>query len=222
MKKIPQSGIWELFIPRINSFELYKYLIVTHNNGEFYKADPYAFYSQTKMESASVVYDLNYEWHDKNWNKYKENNNIYEMPVNIYEMNLSSWKHKEEGREYKYNEIAELLIKYLKENNYTHVEFMPIMEHPFDGSWGYQISGYFAPTSRYGEPKDLMYLIDQCHQNGISVILDWVPAHFPKDSQGLYEFDGSYLYEYEDETKRENKGWGTRKFDYGNQKLGLS
>lgn len=215
MKKLPKSGIWELFVPDLKEGELYKY-IITADDTDIYKSDPFAFSSQTKTETASIVYDINkYKWHDTNWLNYKKSINLYELPINIYEVNLSSWKRKENGDFYTYREIAPLLIAHIKEHFYTHVELMPIMEHPFDGSWGYQVSGYYAPTKRFGEPDDLKYFIDQCHQNGIGVIIDWVPAHFPKDEHGLYKFDGSYLYEYKDIQKREIKSWGTHKFDFG-------
>jgi len=216
MKKIPNSGIWELFVNDIAIGELYKYLITTEDFRDIYKSDPYAFSSQTMTETASIVYDAeNYKWYDDSWIKYKKSINMYEVPLNIYELNLSSWKQKEDGSLYSYNEIALELIPYIKKHNYTHIELMPIMEHPFDGSWGYQLSGYYAPTKRFGEPNDLKYLIDECHRNGIGVILDWVPAHFPKDAHGLYEFDGNPLFEYENEQIRENISWGTLKFDYG-------
>jgi 1,4-alpha-glucan branching enzyme len=216
MKRISNSGIWELFIPNIRAGELYKFLITTNDYKDIYKSDPYAFSSQTKMETASIIYDIEkYKWRDNNWSEYKKSINMYELPINTYELNLSSWKRKSNGELFSYSEIASKLIPYIKEHNYTHIELMPIMEHPFDGSWGYQLSGYFAPTKRFGEPDDFKYLIDECHRNGIGVILDWVPAHFPKDAHGLYEFDGTPLFEYEDEQLRENKSWGTLKFDYG-------
>ena len=216
MKKLPKSGIWELFVPGIKEGELYKYIITAADNATIYKADPFAFSSQTKMETASIVYDINkYNWHDTNWLEYKKRINLYEIPINIYEVNLSSWKRKENGELYTYREIAPLLIAHVKKHFYTHIELMPIMEYPFDGSWGYQVSGYYAPTKRFGDPDELKYLIDQCHQNGVGVILDWVPAHFPKDEHGLYKFDGDFLYEYKDNEKREIKSWGTHKFDFG-------
>lgn len=216
MKKINDEGIWELFIPFIKEGELYKYLITTQENQELLKADPYAFSSQTETETASIVYDINdYSFRDKNYLQYKKSLNLYESPINIYELNLTSWKKKSDGSLYTYREIAPELISHVKSHNFTHIELMPIMEHPYDGSWGYQVTGYYAPTKRLGEPKDLKYLIDECHLNGIGVILDWVPAHFPKDAQGLYMFDGSCVYEFEEPWKRENKGWGTHKFDYG-------
>jgi len=216
MKKISDSGIWELFTPGIMEGELYKYIITAADNTIIYKADPYAFSSQTKTETASIVYNINkYKWNDTNWFEYKKRINLYEIPINIYEVNLPSWKRKENGDFYTYREMAPLLINHVKKHYYTHIELMPIMEYPFDGSWGYQVSGYYSPTRRLGEPDDLKYFIDQCHQNGIGVILDWVPAHFPKDEHGLYKFDGDFLYEYKDSEKREIKGWGTHKFDFG-------
>ena len=216
MKRLPDSGIWELFVLGLNEGELYKYIITSADDANIYKADPFAFSSQTKMETASIVYNINkYNWHDSNWIEYKKGINLYETPINIYEVNLSSWKRKENGDFYTYREIAPLLIAHVKEHYYTHIELMPIMEYPFDDSWGYQVTGYYAPTKRFGEPDDLKYFIDQCHQNGIGVIIDWVPAHFPKDEHGLYKFDGDYLYEYKDSQKREIKSWGTHKFDFG-------
>lgn len=215
MKRISSNGIWELFIPDIEIGELYKYLITTHDYKEIFKSDPYAFSSQTMAETASIVYDIdNYNWNDENWQNYKKTVNIYELPINIYELNLSSWKRKSDNSFLNYKEICKELIPYVKEHSYTHIELMPVMEHPFDGSWGYQIGGYFAATRRYGEPNDLKNLIDECHQHGIGVILDWVPAHFPKDEHALYHFDGKPLYEHEDIKLRENKSWGTIKFDY--------
>jgi 1,4-alpha-glucan branching enzyme len=216
MEKINGSGIWEKHISFINSGELYKYLITTKSNEETYKSDPFAFSSQTKSETASIVLNINnYVWNDTNWQNHKKQINLYEIPLNIYELNMSSWKKKEDGSLYTYRELTPLLIAHVKEHYFTHIELMPVMEHPFDGSWGYQISGYFAPSKRLGEPDDLKYLIDQCHLNGIGVILDWVPAHFPKDAHGLYMFDGGCLYEYDEEWLRENKSWGTHKFNYG-------
>ena len=216
MKRLPDSGIWELFVLGLNEGELYKYIITSADDANIYKADPFAFSSQTKIETASIVYNINkYNWHDSNWIEYKKGINLYETPINIYEVNLSSWKRKENGDFYTYREIAPLLIAHVKEHYYTHIELMPIMEYPFDDSWGYQVTGYYAPTKRFGVPDDLKYFIDQCHQNGIGVIIDWVPAHFPKDEHGLYKFDGDYLYEYKDSQKREIKSWGTHKFDFG-------
>jgi len=216
MKRLPESGIWELFVPGLGEGELYKYIITTADGSSFYKADPFAFSSQTRAETASIVYDINkYTWNDASWLEYKKSINLYEEPVNIYEVSLSSWKRKENGDFYTYEDLAPLLIKHVKDHCFTHIELMPLMEHPFDGSWGYQVTGYYSPTKRFGEPDGLKYLIDQCHQNGIGVILDWVPAHFPKDQHGLYKFDGDYLYEYRDDKKREIESWGTQRFDFG-------
>ncbi len=215
MNLISDGGIWEAFIPKINAGHLYKYLITTSDGQELYKSDPFAFSSQTQTETASIVHQINnYHWRDDNWIKYKKTSNLYEQAINIYELNLSSWKKRDNNNLYTYKEIVPQLIKHVKEHSFTHIELMPVMEYPFDDSWGYQVSGYFAPTKRFGSPDDLKYLIDECHQNGIGVILDWVPAHFPKDSHGLYMFDGGYLYEYSEEWLRENKGWGTNKFDF--------
>ena len=216
MRKLPESSIWEIFIPGLGEGVMYKYIITTSDGSTLYKADPFAFSSQTRTETASIVYDINkYAWNDAPWLEYKKIINLYERPVNIYEVNLSSWKRKENGDFLTYKEIAPLLIEHVKEHFFTHIELMPIMEHPFDGSWGYQVTGYYSPSKRFGEPDELKYLIDQCHQNGIGVIIDWVPAHFPKDEHGLYKFDGSFLYEYEDNQKREIKSWGTHRFDFG-------
>lgn len=218
MKKI-NNQLWELFIPYTQSLQpgtLYKYLITTKDNKELFKSDPYAFSSQAGMETASIIYDINsYKWRDTAWQSYKQSINLYELPINIYELSLTSWKRKTDGSMYTYAEIAESLISHVKNHSFTHIELMPVMEHPYEGSWGYQVTGYYAPTKRLGEPNDLKYLIDECHANGIGVILDWVPAHFPKDAHGLYMFDGSFLFEYQEPWIRENKGWGTHKFDYG-------
>ena len=220
MEKLPQSGIWELFIPGIKDGELYKYLITANDGKELYKSDPFAFSSQTKTQTASIVYNVSdYDWHDENWQNYKRTINLYQIPINIYEINLSSWKRKQDGELYTYREIAPVLISHLKEHSFTHVELMPIMEYPFDGSWGYQVCGYYAPTKRFGDPDGLKYLIDECHRHGIGVIMDWVPAHFPKDAHGLYNFDGNSLYEYDDIEQRENKSWGTHKFNYGKSEV---
>lgn len=216
MKEIDKNGIWELSISFLQDGELYKYLITTKENKELFKSDPYAFSSQTKTETASIIYDINnYNWRDANWQIYKKSINLYDLPINIYELNLSSWKRKEDGSSYTYREIAGDLIAHVKKLGHTHIELMPVMEYPYDGSWGYQVSGYYAPTRRLGEPHDLKFLIDECHLNGIGVIIDWVPAHFPKDAHGLYMFDGSCLYEYDEDWLRENRDWGTHKFNYG-------
>lgn len=214
MKKLTDSGIYECVIEDISEFCVYKYVIETKDGREILKADPYAFHAETRPGTASKVYDIEkYKWNDKKWLENRKEA-PYNKPVNIYEFHFGSWKRYEDGNNFSYKKIAEELIPYLKEMNYTHVEIMPITEYPYDKSWGYQVTGYYAPTSRYGEPCDFMYFVDKCHQNGIGVILDWVPAHFPKDEFGLYEFDGDFCYEYSDPLKREHNDWGTRIFDY--------
>ncbi|MDD2401056.1 MAG: 1,4-alpha-glucan branching protein GlgB [Clostridia bacterium] len=212
MKKIDKSGIWTSFIPNVKGGDNYKYEIVTNCGEVLHKADPYAFWAEVRPKSASCVFNINeYKWNDKKWNKgKKKEQDIYNKPQLIYEVNLLSWKRKEDGSLYNYRELADILVKYVVEMGYTHIELMPVCEHPFDGSWGYQITGYYAVTSRYGSPSDFMYFVDCCHQKGLGVILDWVPAHFCKDAHGLAQFDGTPLYESE-----EIKGWGTMKFDYG-------
>ena len=219
MNKINQNGVFELFIPNLTEFTIYKYHIKSQK-GSFLKSDPYAFHSETAPANASKVYDLSgYEWHDKEYLRKRKKNTVYDKPVNIYEVHLLSWKKYQDGNYYDYRKLADELCAYVKEMNYTHVELMPVMEHPYDGSWGYQVTGYFSVTSRLGTPKDFMYFVDKFHQNGIGVILDWVPAHFPKDAHGLYEFDGYPVYEYKDKFKKEHKSWGTRVFDFGKNEV---
>jgi len=216
MKRISDGGVWEATVEGVRQYNRYKYAIASGKNGRVLKADPYAFFSETEGSTASMVYDMNgYEWGDSAWFDSVNHKSFYESPVNIYEVHSGSWKRAEDGRPLSYVELAQQLIPYVKEMNYTHVELLPVMEHPFRGSWGYQITGFYAPTSRYGSPHDFMRFIDLCHQAGIGVILDWVPSHFPKDSHGLIEFDGGYLYECHGEDRIENRGWGTRCFDYG-------
>jgi len=216
MEKINDMGLWSLFIPRIKDGSIYKYFIVNDSleNG-FYKSDPYAKYSELRPNTASVVRDeMKFRWTDRKWLNRRNKIDVFKEPINIYEMHLGSWK-QNNGEFLTYKELCNELPKYLVEMGYTHVEFMPIVEHPLDASWGYQGTGYYSVTSRYGDPKDLKALINELHRNNIGVILDWVPGHFCKDQHGLYKFDGTPTYEYEEEWKAENRGWGTANFDLG-------
>lgn len=213
-------GIWEAIIDGAEVFDCYKYAIKTKDGETLMKADPYAVHQETRPGTGSKVYELeNYKWKDFTWQKENDTGSVLEKPVNIYELHFGSWKQHEDGNFLTYREMANELVPYVKEMGYTHIELLPIMEYPFDGSWGYQVTGYFAPTSRYGVPEDLMYFVDKCHRAGIGVILDWVPAHFPKDAHGLYEFDGTRCYEYEDLSKGEHEEWGTRVFDYAKKEV---
>ena len=217
MQKVA-DGIWELFIPGIKEYDVYKYCITTAADELIYKADPYAFHTETRPSNGSKVYDIEgYPWGDDAWNKAEEKRDVINSPMSIYELQAGSWKMKdpENGVPYNYSELADQLVPYIKEMGYTHVELLPITEYPFDGSWGYQVTGYFAPTSRYGTPKDFMAFVDKLHQAGIGVILDWVPAHFPKDAYGLYMFDGAPCYEDPNPRRGEHKEWGTMVFNYG-------
>ena len=216
MYRISDSGVWELFIEGVQEFACYKYCVETSWHERRLKTDPYAFHCELRPDNASRVYNIDgYEWHDEAWYRYKKDHPHKSQPINVYEMNAGSWRKSEGGNMLSYRELADELIPYVKDMGYTHIEFMPLTEFPFDGSWGYQVTGYYAATSRYGEPKDLMYFIDKCHENGIGVILDWVPAHFPKDAHGLARFDGTGCYEYEDWRIGEHKEWGTYIFNYG-------
>ena len=213
--------IWEAFVPDAKADDLYKFAVTSEEHGIVWKADPYAFFSENgatpHSQRASILYDMRqgFPWADSEWMAARKSQNIYKAPVNIYEVHLGSWRRHEGGRVFTYRETADSLIDYVKGMGYTHIELLPVMEHPFDGSWGYQVTGYYSPTSRYGRPEDLKYLIDTAHRNDIGVIIDWVPAHFPKDEYGLAEFDGQPLYEYTDKLKAEHKGWGTLAFDFG-------
>ncbi|MCI7066072.1 MAG: 1,4-alpha-glucan branching protein GlgB [Butyrivibrio crossotus] len=219
MRRYDDSGIFELFTENAHEGSLYKYLIYTKDGRMLYKADPYATYSQRRPDNASIVYDINrYQWNDGQWLAEEEKTAPTKKPMAIYEVHLGSWKKKDDGTPegfLNYRESAVQLVDYMKYMGYTHIELMGIAEHPFDGSWGYQVTGYFAPTSRYGTPEDFMYFVDYFHQNGIGVILDWVPAHFPRDGHGLANFDGTPTYEYADSRKGEHPDWGTKIFDYG-------
>lgn len=216
MKQIDDSGIWNIFISGLKENELYKYEIYTEEGAISLKSDPYAYYGEIRPNTASITAALDkYSWDDHEWIEKKKEKNVYKKPMNVYELHLGSWKRKDKGDFCNYREITEDLIEYVQKMGYTHIEILPLTEHPFDGSWGYQITGYYSITSRYGTPEDFMYFVDKCHQSDIGVILDWVPGHFCKDSHGLYKFDGTSLYEYTNKIMSENIEWGTAVFDYG-------
>lgn len=216
LERVNDQGIWSAFIQDIKEGGLYKYEIITQKNEKILKSDPFAFYAEVKPNTASIVYDLaDYEWNDQKWQKKKRQKEIYNRPMYIYELNICSWKKKEDGSVYTYLELADILIPYVLDHGFTHIELLPIIEHPYDRSWGYQGTGYYAATSRYGTPHELMKFIDLCHQNNLGVIMDWVPGHFCKDAHGLYYFDGEPTFEYERYEDRENEVWGTANFDLG-------
>lgn len=216
LEKISTCGIWGLFIPGLKAGDIYKYEIVTAGGEILHKADPVAFAAEIRPKTASMVASLGrYAWQDEQWQAAKAKQSAYEQPINIYEVDLGSWKLGPDRRRLTYRELAPALAGYAVSMGYTHIELLPVAEHPFDGSWGYQATGYYAVTSRYGSPEDFMYFVDYCHQQGIGVILDWVPGHFCKDAHGLARFDGTTLYEYADERRSENRGWGTLNFDLG-------
>ncbi|MGN0383263.1 MAG: 1,4-alpha-glucan branching protein GlgB [Eubacterium sp.] len=218
MTQIDTTGVWQLFIPGLGEGELYKYVIVSKSGSTLYKADPYAFFSEVRPANASIIADIdNYKWKDQKWITQQSKENHFDKPMSIYEVHLGSWKkdyNLNEDGFIDYRRMAHELADYVTDMGYTHIELMGIAEHPFDGSWGYQVTGYYAPTSRYGKPADFMYFVDYMHNKGISVILDWVPAHFPRDAHGLAMFDGTPVYEYADTRKGEHPDWGTKVFDY--------
>ena len=218
MRSLGSSGVWEIFIPELEAGEYYKFEILTQSDGLKIKSDPYGKYFQLRPDNASIVYESNYKWKDK---KYLNNKpkNLNDKPMSVYEVHLGSWKRNENWEWYSYREIAPILIEHVKKLGFTHIEFMPLSEYPFDGSWGYQVTGYYAITSRFGTPDDFKYLVDLCHQNGIGIIMDWVPAHFPKDDFALRRFDGTALYEHEDPRQGEHPDWGTLIFNYGRNEV---
>lgn len=222
MRVLGESGIWEIFMPGLKEFDIYKYQIKDQDGYVCNKADPYAFYSEVRPDTASIVYDMTrYQWQDQKWMEQRTRDRVLQGPMNIYEVHLGSWARilEDEDRSLTYAELTDRLIKYVKEMGYTHIELMPVEEHPYDGSWGYQVTGYYAPTSRYGTPDEFKTFIDTCHKNQIGVFLDWVPAHFPKDAHGLARFDGTPLYEYGDPRLGEHPEWGTLIFNYGRNEV---
>ena len=219
MRSRGTSGIWELFVPGLREGDLYKFELRT-SAGVLLKADPYGFFSELRPMTASVVWDMNkYEWNDEGWMDKRREKDWHLLPSNVYEVHLGSWMLKEDGGFISFREMAHRLVDYVKRLGYTHIELLPVQEHPFDESWGYQVLGYFAVTSRFGTPEDFMYFVDHCHINGIGVIMDWVPAHFPKDAHGLANFDGTFLYEHEHPHMREHMDWGTLIFNYGRNEV---
>ncbi|MEE0858784.1 MAG: 1,4-alpha-glucan branching protein GlgB [Acutalibacteraceae bacterium] len=215
MSRIGNGDVWECYINGVNEYDVYRYCIESKNYERLYKSDPYGFHFETRPHNATIVYNVDsYQWNDGEWIAKRENINPKKSPMNIYEVHAGSWRRYADGNFYNYYELAEQLVPYVKEMGYTHIEFMPIMEYPYDGSWGYATTGYFAPTSRYGEPRDFMYFVDKCHQNGIGVILDWSISQFPKDEYALARFDGTCCYEYHDPLKANREDKGTLVFDY--------
>ena len=221
LERIETSGVWYGFFTDIEEGMLYKYAIEAEDGETYYKADPYAVKSELRPGTASVTKDIsnNYKWGDKAWISARGKNSTLTEPMNIYEIHIGSWKIHDDGSFYTYRELADELVPYVKKMGYTHIEIMPITEYPFDGSWGYQVTGFFSATTRYGESEDLKYLIDKCHKNHIGIIMDWVPAHFPRDAHGLRMFDGTPVYEYADPRLGEHKDWGTMVFDYSKSEV---
>ncbi len=222
MRRLGSSGVWEIFLPKVAPGAHYKYELRGPHGDVFLKTDPYAFFAQHDLSTACMVYDLNdYVWNDHDWMKKRFCSDCYRQPLSIYEVHLGSWRRvpEENNRPLSYRELAEKLVDYVLEMGFTHVEFLPVMEHPFEGSWGYQIVNYFAPSSRFGKPDDFRYLVDRLHQAGIGVLLDWVPGHFPRDAHGLWRYDGTALYEHEDPRQGEHQDWGTMIFNYGRKEV---
>ena len=228
MRSLGSSGIWELFIPGLHDYDKYKFEIKSHAGELLQKSDPYAFFAEVRPDTASIVYDIDgYQWGDAKWVANRKKKDPLDGPMNVYELHAGSWKRhpgqwedlNDRNSFYNWQELATDLIPYVKDMGYTHIELMPVTEFPFDGSWGYQVTGFYAPTSRFGTPSDFMAFVDACHQNGIGVLLDWVPAHFPKDAHGLARFDGTCLYEHADPRKGEHPDWGTLIFNYGRSEV---
>ncbi len=228
LKRITDNGVWETFVESDTSLEKMPYKFRIHSlNGTVDKGDPYARFSRGKDDGASLIFTSDsFKWEDSTWFNHRKKtvcqgkNGYFSAPMNIYEVHFGSFiRHEEDNRYYTYREMADILVPYVKNMGYTHIEFLPLAEHPFDGSWGYQVCGFYAPTSRFGDPDDLRYFINKCHKSGIGVILDWVPAHFPKDQWGLYEFDGAPLYDYQGKDRQESHSWGTRFFDLGREEV---
>ena len=214
------DGIWERFVPGGRTYDAYKFAVTGADGVLRLKADPYAFHAETRPGTASKLYSIDgYHWADNAWRESRHDHPVYTSPLNIYEVHLGSWKRRENGDFLDYRSLARELAPYVKEMGFNFIELLPVTEYPYDPSWGYQCTGYFAPTSRYGTPEDFMYFVDYMHQSGIGIILDWVPSHFCKDAHGLYEFDGSACYEYADRRKGEHASWGTRVFDYGRSEV---
>ena len=223
MNRLGEIGIWSLFLPGVGEGEMYKFLITAQDGRKLYKADPFANYAQNRPETASVITDLEgFGWKDKKWLEKRDSTDVMKQPMAIYECHVGSFMKHPDGTEdgfYNYREFADRIVEYLKDMKYTHIELMGIAEHPFDGSWGYQVTGYYAPTARYGTPKDFMYLVNELHKIGVGVILDWVPAHFATDAHGLGEFDGTCIFEHPDPRLGEHPDWGTKIFNYGKSEV---
>lgn len=214
------GGVWEAKIRGVRQYDNYKYIVIQQDGEAVYKIDPYAFHAETRPSDASKVYNpTQFKWADKRWLNYRRRHKVYDSPMNIYELHAGSWRRYEDGNVLNYRALADELVPYVKSMGFTHIELMPITEYPYDASWGYQCTGYFAPTSRYGTPDDFKYFVETCHKGNIGVILDWVPAHFPRDTFALAQFDGTCCYEYSDPRKAEHSGWGTLVFDYGKNEV---